>query len=84
MATPKISAPNPMEEIVSVFIPKESGEDEMFFVGLNGRNWNIPRGKTVQVPKPIADIVEQHNKFEEEAEIFRKEKKRMMNVVQGV
>ena len=47
---------NPMLEMVSIHIPKASGEDRTVFVGLNGRGWNIPRGMTVEVPKPVADV----------------------------
>ena len=49
---------NPMKEMVDIFIPIVSGEDNTVFVGLNGKAWQIPRGKKVQVPKPVADIYE--------------------------
>lgn len=50
------TAKNPMMEMVSLHIPKASGEDRTVFIGLNGRSWNIPRGITVEVPKPVADV----------------------------
>lgn len=84
MANTRISAPNPMEEMVTVHIPKVSGEDRMFYVGLNGKGWNIPRGKNVQVPKPVADIIERHNLANERADKYKEERQRMMNIVQGV
>ena len=74
---------NPKEEMVSVFIPKVSGEDPMFFVGLNGKNYNIPRGKTVQVPKAVADIIDMHNRTVEYMEKQKEEKKKLMHQVQG-
>lgn len=47
---------NPMKQMVSLHIPKASGEDRTVPIGLNGKCWNIPRGVTVEVPKPVADI----------------------------
>ena len=71
------------QEMVSVFIPKVSGEDPIFFVGLNGRNWIIPRGKTVEVPKPVANIVNMHNQMVEHKDEYSDEHKKLMNQVQG-
>jgi hypothetical protein len=56
----------------------------MFYVGLNGKGWNIPRGKNVQVPKPVADIIERHNLANERADKYKEERQRMMKIVQGV
>ena len=47
---------DPMQEKVSLHIPKMSGEDRSVFIGLNGKGWSIPRGVTVEVPKPVAEI----------------------------
>lgn len=71
------------QEMVSVFIPKISGEDQMFFVGLNGRNWIIPRGKTVEVPKSVANIVNMHNRMVEHKDEYSDEHKKLMHQVQG-
>ena len=49
---------NPMKEMVDIFIPIVSGEENTVFVGLNGKAWQIPRGKREKVPKPVAEIVE--------------------------
>lgn len=83
MATTKTEAKPVNKEMVSVFIPKMSGEDQMFFVGLNGKNWNIPRGKSVQVPKAVANIVEQHNRAQETLDKYREERQKLMHQVQG-
>ena len=37
---------------------------EPLFVGINGRTWMIPRGKEVELPKYVADFVEQQMKDE--------------------
>lgn len=63
---------NPMKQMVSIHIPKASGEDRTVFIGLNGKGWNIPRGVTVEVPKPVADVYyaaqENANKADEYSE----------------
>ena len=81
MATNKqpVEAPvNEMEIMESVYIPKAAGEDSHVFVGLNGKAWNIPRGKRWDVPKPVADILraseEAKGKADEYAEAERKKK----------
>ena len=50
-------------ETETVFIPKVSGEEPSIFVGLNGRSWQIPRGKKVDVPVYVARVLEEaeHN-----------------------
>lgn len=60
MAKDNISkvACDPMKEMVSIFLPRATGNEENFlFVALNGKGYTIMRGQHVQVPKPIADIV---------------------------
>ncbi len=43
------------EKRVEVFIPRGADrEDPNFFVGLNGVNYLLPRGKKSQVPKAVA------------------------------
>lgn len=71
------------EEMVNVFVPKMSGEDQTFFVGLNGKNYIFPRGKTVAVPKAVADIVDMHNRAIEARDNYREERQKLMNQVQG-
>lgn len=45
----------PVEEYETIFIPKAGrGEDEVYVVGINGKNYNIPRGKNVSVPAAVA------------------------------
>ena len=43
-------------ETVSLLIPRVPGDDSPnFFVGINGKNYLIPKGKTVEVPKEVAE-----------------------------
>ena len=40
---------------VDLKIPRENGnEDPNFFISINGKNYLIPRGKTVKVPPEVA------------------------------
>ena len=74
---------DPMQEKVSIHIPKASGDEPILFVGLNGKNWTIPRGKTVEVPKPVADIIYDSLRNVEAEDNFRMSQQKLMNVVQG-
>ena len=50
------------------------------YVGINGKNWNIKRGKEIPLPKYVADFIEQTvaeeariwEKVEQEEEDFKK------------
>ena len=53
MATPKESI-----EMVDVFVDKYDAQDEKnLFIGLNGKAYLLPVGKTSKVPKPVADQI---------------------------
>ena len=55
-----------MEERVEVFIPKGSGKDEPnLFVGINGVNYLLPKGKTSQVPPAVARELELSRKAQQ-------------------
>ena len=44
------------EELVSLRIERVPGDDDLnVFIGLNGKNYIIPKGKTVEVPKAVAE-----------------------------
>ena len=74
---------NPMEEMVTVYVPKASGEEPTLFVALNGRTWLLPRGKQSEVPKPVAEIIWQMEKAQAEAEEFAEREKEKMNIIFG-
>jgi len=75
---------DPMKEKVTVFVHKISGEDPMLYVGLNGKAWNIPRGVSVEVPKPVAEIIKESQVCASVADSYSTEKQNMMKIVQGV
>lgn len=44
-----------VEEPENIFVPKAGrGEDEVCLVGVNGKNYNVPRAKNVTVPYAVA------------------------------
>lgn len=74
---------NPMEEMVTVYVPKSSGEEPTLFVALNSRTWLLPRGKQSEVPKPVAEIIWQMEKAQAEAEEHAEREKEKMNIIFG-
>lgn len=56
MAEPKTTKAAP--EMVTVSLPRKgANEDNFELVGLNGKMWQVPCGKTVQVPKPVYELL---------------------------
>jgi len=48
-----------IDERVEVFIPRgQANDDPNFFVGINGKNYLLPRGKKSLVPKEVAFEIE--------------------------
>lgn len=74
---------NPMQEMVTVYVPKASGDEPTLFVSLNSRTWLLPRGKQSEVPKPVAEIVWQMEKALAEAEEHAEREKAKMNTIFG-
>ena len=56
---------DPMKDMVSVLLPRATGREENFvFVGLNGKGYKILRGQTVQVPRPVYDVLTESERAE--------------------
>ncbi len=49
---------NKKEELVNIFIPKQSRNDTERFVAVNGERILIQTGKNVKVPKRFAEVIE--------------------------
>ena len=48
---------------VEIFIPRGGDrEDPNLFVGINGTNYLLPRGKKSMVPKAVAEEIKRSNK----------------------
>lgn len=71
------------EEMVEVFVPKSPGEEPTKYVGVNGRAWQIPRGKRTKVPKAVALVLERAQAAQDEADRFSEEEQKKMLEVQG-
>lgn len=71
-ATPTIEKPyDPMKDLVAVNLPKATGREENFvFVALNGKGYQIMRGVTVRVPRPVAYILWESQRQEERQAAF--------------
>lgn len=50
---------NAWNETRTVFLPRAMGREQKFLlVGVNGRRYQVPRGKPVEVPLPLAERIE--------------------------
>lgn len=46
------------EKMESVFLPRASETEQQFeFVGVNGKFYQVPRGKAVEVPAEVAEVL---------------------------
>lgn len=67
---------NPWEETVEITLPKASKTEQNFqFVSVNGRTFQVPKGKTVKVPKPVYEVLMNSRYAEEKAEKYEEELK---------
>lgn len=58
-------------DYVSVTLPRATGKEEDFvFVGLNGKGYTIRRGVTVQVPRPVYEILAESQRQAQRQEDF--------------
>ena len=58
-------------DYVSVTLPRATGKEEDFvFVGLNGKGWTIRRGVTVQIPRPVYEILAESQRQAQRQEDF--------------
>lgn len=54
------------EERVEIYIPKgAANEDPNYFVSVNGVNYILPKGKTSEVPKYIAEEIKRSMRAQE-------------------
>lgn len=69
---------DPWEQTMPVFIPRAmAGEQKFVMVGVNGRRYQVPRGKQVEVPLPLYErimiMLEMENKAIEYQEKLRQD-----------
>lgn len=56
------------EDRVQVYVPKHGKDDAPVTIGINGKLYRIPRGKTSLVPKAVAKELKRMNQAEERYE----------------
>lgn len=79
----KTAAAAPAEKMVEVFLPKVPGEAPYQYVGVNGKAWQIPRGKKTQIPEYVAEVLNRSQKAQEDADEYSDKEQKKMKVVQG-
>ena len=62
---------DPMKDMITRVIPyARAGQKQSLWVGLNGKTYNIPRGKPVELPAAVWEIIDRmmaaERKYEEE------------------
>lgn len=57
---------DPMQQRVTKYVPRQSGNDQQnIYVGINGKGYNIPCGKNVEMPLPVWLVIERALQAEE-------------------
>ena len=55
-STPKY---DPWKDMREITLPRAGNNDQQFqLVGVNGRTFQVPRGKAVEVPLPVYEVLE--------------------------
>jgi hypothetical protein len=59
---------------VAVYLDRATGGEENYVrVGVNGKMYQVPRGKTVMVPRPVYDVLRRSATAKAVTEAFVKE-----------
>ena len=65
---PKPAVSDAWDRMRTVFLPRPMGREQKFLlVGVNGRRYQVPRGKPVEVPEPLAERIDIMLEAEERA-----------------
>lgn len=72
-ATTKRSA-DPWKKKVTIKLPKAArGQDNFVIASVNGRVYKIKKGEEVEVPAPIAEVIQNAEMMRDEADSFVEE-----------
>lgn len=63
-------AVKPVEKVKIRLRRATKGEDPYLLVGVNGKMWRIKRGETVEVPACVAEVINNAEAAEDEAQDF--------------
>lgn len=70
-------------ELEEIFIPRgAANEDPNFFVGINGVNYLLPKGKTAKVPRAVAAEIKRSIKAQEKMDDHIDELKKLAEQLQ--
>lgn len=59
MSTTKTEAQDVWKQTKEVLLPRAQENEQKFeFVCVNGRTFQVPKGKRVEVPLPVAEVIE--------------------------
>lgn len=65
------NAQNVKEDWETVYVAPGTGKDKgTIFVGVNGKGYYVPRGKSVQVPPEVAEVLRNREKQLAQAEEY--------------
>ena len=67
MSTEKKTTETKTEEMVTIRLPRERGKSDAQYWCIGERDWLIKRGEAVEVPKYLADKIEEQENAKEEA-----------------
>ena len=77
VAAPKktANASDPFKKTVTIRLPKkEDGSPNYVIASVNGRVYKIKRGEAVDVPAPVAEVIQHSFDAEEAAELYMESK----------
>ena len=72
VAAEETAAKDSWDELVSMYVPrKPKGEEQQEYICINDRRFTVPTdGKVHELPRPVAEIMQQHIDAEAEADDF--------------
>lgn len=57
-AAEEMAEETPKEKMVTIRLPLTKDDNRPVYVRVNGRKWGIPRGKKVEVPECVAEVLD--------------------------
>lgn len=71
LANAPITDTDPWKEIVTIKLPKAPRGGENFVIAsVNGKSYKIERGVAVDVPAPIAEVIQHSEEMHDEADMY--------------
>lgn len=74
MSTTKTEVQDVWKQTKEVLLPRAQENEQKFeFVCVNGRTFQVPKGKRVEVPLPVAEVIENAQMQMEQADMESEE-----------